>query len=54
MKSGGALLQGSYDEKESSESFAQALKEWRGSKEKDNTWVNPAEKGTYYNIYYSN
>jgi hypothetical protein len=48
QNTGGSLLRGSYDEKESSASFAQALKEWRCTKNKDNTWVNPADdvKGT--------
>ncbi|KAK3699387.1 hypothetical protein QZH41_018554 [Actinostola sp. cb2023] len=44
LKPGGSLLQGSYDEKESLQSFAQALNEWRNTKGKENSWTNPADK----------
>ncbi|XP_032237704.2 uncharacterized protein LOC5512374 isoform X2 [Nematostella vectensis] len=43
QKTGGALLNGTFDEDESSASFAQALKEWRSAQGKDNTWVNPED-----------
>ncbi|EDO40638.1 predicted protein [Nematostella vectensis] len=39
QKTGGALLNGTFDEDESSASFAQALKEWRSAQGKDNTWL---------------
>ena len=47
QKKGGALLRGAFDEDESAASFAEALKEWRNTKEnkEDQVWVNPADTG---------
>ena len=40
-KDGGALLQGSYNEEESAQSFAQALMEWRNSGKEEKMQKNP-------------
>ena len=40
-KGGGALLQGSYNEEESAQSFAQALMEWRNSGKEEKMQKNP-------------
>ena len=40
---GGALLQGSYDEKESAQSFAEALLAWRNSGKEEKLWTNPTD-----------
>ena len=46
VKSGGRLLEGSYDEQESAASFQEALREWRNQPsnppgQKNGLWVNP-------------
>ena len=41
-QNGGALLQGSYDEQESAQSFAEALIAWRNSG-KEEVWTNPTD-----------
>ena len=40
---GGLLLQGSYDEKESAQSFAEALMAWRNSGKEEKLWTNPSD-----------
>lgn len=40
---GGALLQGSYDEQESAQSFAEALMAWRNSGKEEKMWSNPTD-----------
>ena len=40
-KGGGVLLQGSYNEEESAQSFAQALMEWRNSGKEEKMQKNP-------------
>ena len=40
---GGALLQGSYDEQESAQSFAEALMAWRNPGKEDKVWTNPTD-----------
>ncbi|KAJ7333174.1 hypothetical protein OS493_018350 [Desmophyllum pertusum] len=41
---GGGLLEGSYNEEESAQSFAQALMAWRNSgKEEEKLWTNPTD-----------
>ena len=39
---GGSLLQGSYDEEASAQSFAQALMEWRSAGKTEKMWTNPS------------
>lgn len=39
---GGALLEGSYNEEESKQSFAQALMEWRNAGKEEKMWKNPS------------
>lgn len=40
---GGALLEGSYNEEESAQSFAQALMEWRNAGKQEKLWTNPTD-----------
>lgn len=40
---GGALLQGSYDEQESAQSFADALMAWRNSGKEEKLRTNPTD-----------
>jgi len=37
------LLQGSYDEQESAQSFAEALMAWRNSGKEEKLWTNPTD-----------
>ena len=40
---GGALLQGSYNEQENAQSFAEALMAWRNSGKEEKVWTNPTD-----------